>query len=147
MNFKQHFTGGVVGSIVAATGLITTNNFYGGLDDKTILYATTMVLVGSLAPDLDTDSIPARWAARIGVIASILFIYGEKPIIAAVIGLVYMLMKCGKHRGFSHKYLTLAIIAGIGIYLTNIIIIGFASGMLIHFILDKISPFKKYNWI
>jgi membrane-bound metal-dependent hydrolase YbcI (DUF457 family) len=97
------------------------------------------VFVGGLFPDLDTHSTPSKWAAKIGVTVSATLIYLNHPLEAAIIGLGFMLTKCGKHRGWTHSLLLPVAVLGLS-YHQNVLIygLGFSIGLLIHTLADDI---------
>lgn len=133
MNFKDHAL------IGAATGLVTGACFlvYSGSWPLAIMQALT-VFLGSLAPDLDTDSIPSRWTARIGFVVACIFMLENKYFPAAIIGSAFMLMKCGKHRGMTHKYYLPFILFGAAAFFSNFLFAAFGIGILVHLKADKI---------
>jgi len=60
------------------------------------------MFLGGLFPDLDIHSTPSKYAARAGAVSS-LFLLNSNPKLAAVIGILFMLTKVDKHRGWTHN--------------------------------------------
>jgi len=142
MNFSQHAKAGLISATIAGIGYYTFAN-----DLKTAVMSAALVFIGSVFPDLDTESIPSRWAARIGFIFSLLCIATNKLLPAAIIGALFFLIKSGKHRGFTHKYSLPALCITAWFFLGNVPCAAFGVGLLVHFGLDKISPFQWKNWL
>ncbi len=148
MMFKEHAIAGL------ATGLVVAGGAYYFLPDPRLGPVFGLIaFAGSLAPDIDTGSIPSRIFAWAGIALSILLLHQNSPEPAAYIGIVYMAFSADKHRGFSHKWIlpiTCFLIAGVGIYYPDIFplfkrlfwLIPFGLGIITHFIIDKIPPTK-----
>ena len=140
MNFPEHAKAGLMASALPISyAVIFGSNLFQSL------MAASLVFIGAIFPDLDTDSIPARWAARIGLAFSIICLSINKPYPAAILGSLFFLIKSGKHRGFIHKYWFVAACLASG-YIYNSLCYAFAFGLLVHFSLDKISVLKGENW-
>lgn len=144
MNFKEHGLAGL------ATGLLVgAGTFYiTKRADQSIVFAL-VTLAGSLAPDVDTGSIPSRIFAWIGIIASIFLMYKGlfKP--AAIIGVVYMAFSSDKHRGFTHKWILpfgCFIVGALSLKFPQLArylwLVPFGIGLACHYVVDKIPPYK-----
>lgn len=121
--FKEHSKAGIIASMPAM--LITAYLFR----NTEILFYIFMIAsigavawYGSLAPDLDTCSLISRWTARalIAYTALSLLKFNQPQLFqfagkyatlfsmmtAFYANAVFVLIKCSKHRGFTHKYIT-----------------------------------------
>ena len=135
---------------IGASGWVFASTFYFGSKFEVSLILSLAIYLGANFPDLDTASIPSMWAARFSIVASVYFIYAEKPLYAAIVGIIYAAPKVGKHRGWTHKYITLFVITAVVFYFWKrhlLIANAFCTGLLIHYYIDKISPFERKNWI
>ena len=114
MNFKQHFTGGLIvatGSVLAlqiignSESFIEVTSSWSKIDLNsfaTYINIFFIILFSSLAPDLDTASVPQRWFYRASLITLlILLIYKEIEIFIALALYVHMPL-LHKHRGWTH---------------------------------------------
>ena len=142
MNFAQHARGGLTASIV-----VTMTSFIYFRDFDRSLLRGLMIFTGSLFPDLDTDSKPSKWAARIGLVVSVVTLALNKPYIAGMIGTMFFFVKSGRHRGFIHKYHFPAICFILTWGTGNLFYAAFGLGLVVHFWLDGISPIRWRNWI
>ena len=143
--FQKHNYYAIAGNIVIFILLIAT-----GIKPGFSLIMALAVYLGANFPDLDTVSIPSMWAARFSILASIYFVFIEKPIYAVIVCMVFIAPKISKHRGWTHKYSTLVLIPVITYFsfeVYTLIAICFSTGLLIHYTTDKINPFKFKNWI
>jgi hypothetical protein len=137
LDFKNHAIAGLAtGSAVAGTSYYFSKN----IEISFMMGAVT--LAGSLIPDLDTGSIPSRIFAWIGIVLSLYLMYINQSKFAAIIGVAYMAFSAPKHRGLTHKWV-LPIACLIGAYISKQVWPGaFAAGLVTHFALDKIPPWK-----
>lgn len=142
MNFSSHAkAGGVLAAATFGVNYLFSNSY------KIAAMCAGLVFIGSIFPDLDTESIPSRWAARAGFIFSLACVFWFKtPLPAAIVGALFFLIKSGSHRGFTHKYYFPILSLIIGFSNGNFLYLAFASGLLCHFWLDRISPFDGKNW-
>lgn len=140
MNFSDHSRAGLITSAVTITGSL----FFGQHLEQAILLGA-FVYIGSIFPDLDTESIPSRWAARIGLVFFCIMAYLNKPWPAAIAGALFFLVKADKHRGFTHKYWFITAFIVYGLYYHQYLACAFAIGLLVHFRVDRISPFELKN--
>ncbi len=140
MNFKAHAKAGISVSLIsmALTGYFTQ-------DKELSIIVGLSTFIGSLFPDLDTESIVSRWTARLGFIAILASWYYNFPEIGLVIGAGFMLVKSGKHRGFTHNYLLPIVFLIIGIVFNQFWMIGFCAGLITHYSLDSINPIKQFR--
>jgi membrane-bound metal-dependent hydrolase YbcI (DUF457 family) len=101
--------------------------------------------LGGIFPDLDTQSIPSKWAARVGAIASAILVYKSQAPQAALIGIIFMLTKCGNHRGWTHSLALPLAISLAGWYLKlPLYALTFSAGLILHVSLDwAYSSIKK----
>ncbi len=147
MNHKAHLYMGSLTSIGTVWGV------YGNTGAIEISIASGIsCLLGSEFPDLDTDSIPSRYTAGAGLILSaILFYYGYFQY-AALIGMVFMLIKTPPHRGITHSYLLPLALVGVSEWVFSygriygFMVVYFGFGLIVHYAFDKMSPFKLKNW-
>jgi membrane-bound metal-dependent hydrolase YbcI (DUF457 family) len=154
MKFSSHAkTGAALGVGLSLTGLFT-NNF------EQSIFAGFLAFCGANFPDLDTDSIPSRWTARIGVVVSLVCFYLKTPWPVAWMGLMFFIAKSDKHRGFTHKYVLVAFCVAFVFYPTswplgllisfygiNWLFGAFGVGVASHLLLDDISPWETKNWV
>ena len=136
-------------ALLASAATLIIPSVMGAKFESSLIMALAVYL-GANFPDLDTASIPSMWAARFSILASGYFIFAEKPIYAAVIGIIYAAPKISKHRGWTHKYSTLFILtATVFVFWKKYLLIAdaFCVGLLIHYYVDKISLFERKNWI
>ena len=141
MNFPEHSRAGwIAGVVTLCAGVVLTSRF-----DKPLLWAI-IVYIGAVFPDLDTDSIPSRWAARLGFAFAVIMMFLKKPWPPAIAGALFFLIKSGKHRGFTHKWAIPISLIFAGFTWDQSLCFAFAGGLLIHFAVDKISPFAMKNW-
>ena len=141
MNFVDHSRIGAISSAVVATGSL----IYGYQLEQSAVIGI-VVYIGSLFPDLDTDSIPSRWAARLGLAFFCVMAYLNKPWPPAIAGALFFLLKADKHRGFTHKWwFPLGFIA-YAIYDVNYTAWAFGVGLIVHLKVDGIKFFEVKNW-
>lgn len=141
MNFSSHSRAGLtISAIIFCGALIVTSEF-----DRPLIWGLA-VYIGAIFPDLDTDSIPSRWTARAGFIFAVIMLVLKKPWPPAILGAGFFLIKSGKHRGFIHKWwFPIAFIAA-GCIWNQLLCFAFGAGLIVHFAVDKISPFSLENW-
>ena len=139
MNFPQHSKAGAYASgAVCVISLITNQTA------ESIFFNSLAVYLGSIFPDLDTESTPSKWAARLGFIFVVLCLVNKNPEPAAIAGGLFFLVKSDQHRGFLHKYWFIAAFVAVGYFLHYLAFL-FAMGLLVHFWVDKISPLERKN--
>jgi len=151
MNFPEHSRAGLKVSAVTIGGCLFFGDSIGaGLETwiqvKQSFVLGCFVYAGSVFPDLDTESIPSRWAARIGLVFFCIMAYLNKPWPAAIAGALFFLVKADKHRGFTHKYWFIAAFIAYGLIYDKFYACAFGIGLLVHFRVDRISPFELKNW-
>lgn len=143
--FKKHNYYAIAGSIAISIVI-----FAMGSKIETALALALALYLGANFPDLDTNSIPSMWAARVSILASIYFVLIEKPIYAVFVCMVFIAPKVSRHRGWTHKYGTLVLIPVI-VYFTfavyTLIAISFSVGLLIYCAIDRMNPFRFKNLI
>jgi len=142
MNYKNHAIAGLI-----AGSVVGTTMEYLDYESKIAMTVFVSVLIGSLAPDIDTASIPSRWAARISFVAILVSWRNNFHDVGFLVGAGFTLLKTGKHRGFTHKYSLPAILLVSIIWFDHIAIIGFLGGLIVHYALDSMNPFNLKNWI
>lgn len=146
MNFKAHAIAGSISGISMSlfayhcSDLIGYHSLYHNLE-KSIFFGL-ITLGASLAPDIDTGSFSSRIFAWIGIISSCILIYLNFPLASAIIGIVYMAFSSDKHRGFTHKW-ALPISSFIVFIIANVFwLLSFSIGLITHYIVDRIPPYK-----
>ena len=143
--FQKHNYYAIAGSLAITILLIAM-----GVKFEIALMLSLAGYLGANFPDLDTNSIPSMWAARFVILSSAYFIYIDKLIYAVIVGIIFAAPKISKHRGWTHKYSTLVLIPVI-VYFTfeiyTLIAIFFSAGLLVHYEIDRLNPFKFKNWI
>jgi membrane-bound metal-dependent hydrolase YbcI (DUF457 family) len=136
LNFKGHLRGSIIAGL-AVSSLAATQ----GLSVLVGSYA----FLGGLFPDLDIHSTPSKWAARFGVAGSLLLLLADNPYPAALIGLLFMLAKTDKHRGWTHSILLPPLLALAGYklgYFHESLAFGF--GCYVHLFSDS-KMIKKFS--
>jgi hypothetical protein len=142
MNFSEHARAGITASLaVSLAGFIYYN------DIAKVVPVGLAAFLGSVFPDLDTTSKPSVWAARMGLVFSLICLAINKPYPAALVGMLFFLVKSEPHRGFLHKYAFIALFFAYGAIQLNPVSLAFGAGLIVHFWLDKLSPLAWKNWI
>jgi hypothetical protein len=142
MDFKQHSRAGlIVSGIVLIAGLIVFKKI-----EQPLLWAV-LVYLGAIFSDLDTQSIPSILVSRIGFVLSCIMLMLNKPWPPAIAGAAFFLIKSGKHRGFIHKWWLPSAFMASGLIWSQPACLAFGVGLIIHLMVDKISPLKWANWV
>lgn len=144
MNFREHsIAGTITGLIVGGTAYYITKNPEIGTAFAVI------TLAGSLLSDVDCGSIPSRIFAWVGIVLSVFLMYKGHNRYAGIVGLFYMSLSAGKHRGFTHKWIVPIMCLAIGVagfyypqFARYILFIPLGIGISVHLCLDKIPPYK-----
>ena len=156
MNFKQHRNYGVAVAASVSVGYFFTQP----IDQPLFLYCVAMffvILAGSFAPDLDTESIPSKWFTRglwfgwsiillLNISGIPKFEYELQLKTVAVLTVVFIIVKAFKHRGPTHALILVPVLLIVGYYSENYLISAFSIGLATHYYCDSISPFKLRNW-
>lgn len=143
--FRKHNYYAIAGSVMITISLIVM-----GIKSEFSIILALSAYLGANFPDLDTTSTPSIWAARLSILASIYFVFIEKPIYAVIVCMVFIAPKISKHRGWTHKYSTLVLTPVIVHYtfeVYTLIAISFSTGLLIHYAIDRLNPFNPKNII
>lgn len=144
MNHKAHMIAGA--SVGSAIGLFLFNYE----NQNQALIGGISCFLGSEFPDLDTGSIPSRIAARVGALSAIALIYFNLSFYAALIGVVYMVVKAQPHRGLTHSYalpVICFILASFVFPQYAIMLSCFGIGLIVHNIIDRRNPISPMSWI
>jgi hypothetical protein len=144
MNFKAHATAGLT-----TAGFTSLAVFALTQDNGVSLTCAGIVFLMSLFPDLDTASKPSRYFAIIALTTSLILMYYQQYYYVSLIGMSFLCLKVGKHRGWTHKYsLPLGFLITSYIFPNfDLIWISFAVGLCVHYACDSMSPLKLKNWI
>ena len=163
MKFKNH----LIGSAISAVGLIgLAYAMEAELSTKEMVLTASAVIVGGNFPDFDLASIPSRMYAIVLALTLPVFYYLDMPWHWVVMVIPFVAAKTSKHRGISHSYLLVLIllsssqtISFASPFLPNswlwvkdfivkfsLQIDALAVGLVTHYVLDKMSPFKRKNW-
>ena len=138
--FKTHNKWGIASALLYGVGsYVYTGNL------KLSAISMVAILFGSLAPDVDTGSIPSRIFAWMGIALAAFFIVADKDRWAAIVGIIYMSFSSLKHRGLTHSMLLIVacVVAGMAasfgkIHPNYFYLAPFGFGLFIHsFIVDK----------
>ena len=142
MNFKEHITAAAITSVPATMVISNTQ------DIKENSVIAMFVLIGGIFPDIDTHSHPSKIFAMAGFILATLLLYLGDSVYSALIGIAFMICKTGKHRGWTHKYSlpVLLMIASFWIPYFEIIQ-AFAVGLVVHYLIDRMSIWRFKNWV
>lgn len=150
MNFKEHAT---AGAVVSVPVFFASHYFFQDLNLSVTLALS--VFGGSLSPDLDTDSTPSK------IVGKILFTYLLIALLEDYTGLKHWLLniripawlaviflgfKLDAHRGFTHKYTFPLFFTGVMLYTQYLWFGAFALGIVVHYIVDKIYPWRLRSW-
>ncbi len=100
MNYKNHLIFGISTSI--ATPAIMNQIGY-NLNPSDIALIIPTVIAGSLFPDCDTQSIPSRIYAILGLITSVFFFIAGMNNFIIPLWLPFIFAKMSKHRGWTHS--------------------------------------------
>lgn len=141
MNFPQHLKAGMIGGALTSIAFSTLTH-----EPEKLVSIFCLTVLGSLAPDLDTQSKPSKFAAIALTIAGVIALYRKElyPIIYFLIG--FSFIKCFNHRSWTHVYLVPLSLFIIG-YKTNVIyFIPIGIGVMVHYLIDKLWPWKLSNW-
>lgn len=168
MNFKQHRNYGITIALLASGGFCLFSILEDLHEGQGILITWNLllycfflfvtVLAGSFAPDLDTDSIPSKIAARVLVLFWVVVLFSGliseytpfeyelqwTPI--AVFTLIFLIAKSDKHRGITHALAWVPVLLFCGLYSGNHLIAAFAIGLAAHYYCDSINPLRLKNW-
>jgi membrane-bound metal-dependent hydrolase YbcI (DUF457 family) len=142
MNFTSHAKAGFWTALIAAVTSFLIKN-----DLRFSLLAGALCWVGAVLPDLDTDSIPSRWAARLGLAFTCLCIYTGSLFPATIAGLLFFAVKSTVHRGITHSYFLPLLCIALGIWHGNFLYGSFGIGLLCHLVVDQLSPLDSRNWL
>ena len=170
MNFKEHKNYGLAVAFISGIayyGYFAANYYR---ITNTMLFSEKLfglslaifglVIIGSLASDLDIHSTPSKWAARfLSVYLGAILLFDQikenfnlepephwRP--ALVLAFIFTLCKSDKHRGITHAILWIPVLTGLGIYTGNHGLVAFAIGLFTHIvIIDRISVFNWKNWV
>lgn len=139
MNFREHAIAGLI------TGsAVTGASYYFSRNIPFSLLMGAVTVAGSIAPDVDTGSIPSRIFAWIGIALAAVFMYFGKNKNAAATGIIYMAFSSDRHRGATHSWVLIMVCAGLGyagfrqwmpIYF--ILMSAFSVGLITHKIIDS----------
>ncbi|MBU2647526.1 metal-dependent hydrolase [bacterium] len=144
MNFPSHLKAGLIAS---AAVTISARTITGTDKLESLAMIFLLCLVGSLAPDLDTKSVPHKIAALFGFMFCIASIYTGHPYPAPYFATGFLFISSMDHRGYTHVYLWPLILIGAGLYGMNLYLISFGVGLLTHYALDRMNPLKLNNWL
>lgn len=142
MNFPEHLKAGFAGSIAVTCCAVGFTQ-----EPLELLAVFGVTLAGSLAPDLDTQSTPSMAAAAIAFAIGIGGFVFREPYVPLAITTFFCFIKIFSHRTWVHTYTVVAIILFLGIEYNEPITVPFCIGYIIHFVVDKIWPWRVSNWI
>lgn len=148
MNFKGHFIGSCVAGIslpLVAKALDSDGSF---VDQDAVVVALSVVLGGN-SPDVDTHSTPSRVYSLLSMLAMIYFGMTGQWILIAFIITPFLLAKASRHRGWTHSYVFPALLLGLAHLFPSYyhMIASFAAGLVVHYVLDSIYPWRRRSWI
>jgi len=169
MNFQQHKDYGIGAAVVTSAlyYVYMTSSYYfqsGAFAFSIDLFwyciaMLLLVFVGSLVPDLDTKSTPSRIVSTFLAIYWGLILFSKEIndyldlnytihwVPAGVLSFIFLICSASKHRGITHALLWVPAVAGLGIYTSDHLLVGFAIGLGTHYYCDSISPLKLKNWV
>lgn len=142
MNFPAHAKAGCWTALTAAVTSFLVRN-----DLRFSALAGALCFIGAVLPDLDTESIPSRWAARFGVAVSCFCIYTGKLLPAVIVGLLFFAVKSTAHRSWTHSYFLPCLCIALGVWHGNFLYVAFGIGLICHYVVDSLSPLDSRNWV
>jgi membrane-bound metal-dependent hydrolase YbcI (DUF457 family) len=160
MNYPYHLAAGAIAGLSAP---IIMKEIGISIPEQQQLAIFPAILLGSIFPDIDTESIPSKIYAAFSLFCLIIFAIKNKPWHGVILMIPYLAAKISRHRGFTHSFklvisliliplvvTLLAIIFPSIDWLANLLldyyitICCFAAGIVIHKILDM-KIFKRFG--
>lgn len=144
--YKAHLGVGLVAGCLCLAGAVHFG--YLGREPLPLALLLGFFALGSLFPDVDTDSIGKRLFYGILLVADLVLLYQRRYEWAAWAGLAAMLPGVAHHRGWTHTWLA-ALIAPLPILFLPVLVsdaswrdflplyLAFAGGYLSHLALDS----------
>ncbi|MCP4757426.1 MAG: hypothetical protein GY866_41730 [Proteobacteria bacterium] len=154
MNFKSHvIASAMVGAFFPLVGIHVLKT---PIPAEELAYIVPACMFGGTFPDLDTESIPSRWYARIGLVASLICLILDKPWYAAFVCIPFLAVKAHKHRGWTHSYAVPALLTALPLVVPfvpilaryvpseyRLTIVAYAVGIVSHLATDGRYPMKR----
>lgn len=160
MNYPYHLA---AGAIVGLSAPIIMNEIGISIPEQQQLFVFPAIVLGSIFPDIDTESIPSKIYATFALVCLTVFAIKHRPWHGVILMIPYLAAKISRHRGWTHSLkfifslilipliVTLLAIAfpSIG-WLANLLldyyitICCFAAGNVVHKILDM-KLFKGFG--
>jgi membrane-bound metal-dependent hydrolase YbcI (DUF457 family) len=152
MNYPYHLA---AGTIVGLTAPLILKEVGISVPDQQQLLIFPAILLGSIFPDIDTESIPSKIYAAFSLVCLAIFAIRHRPWHGVILMGPYLAAKISRHRGWTHSFklvfsliliplvviLLAIIVPSIG-WLANLLldyyitICCFAAGIIVHKILD-----------
>lgn len=156
MNYKVHMKYGSIASVcVASTYVLLKSDFGSSLTDIILQDAAIIFvfcLIGSLIPDLDTNSKPSKIVAFLGFCFGIWALLNREPYPALIFLTTFSFIKTFNHRTFTHIWTLPLVMIIIGLYFNHWVLFPFSFGLIIHYVVDcfgpkTMNPMKLSNWV
>ena len=151
MNFKGHLNIGLVASVAVGAGWIAVNaNLLNRVPQtEEIMLVSGVTVLGSLAPDLDHQSVPSMITSFILSVFCMFSLYHQDPYPALILATGFIFIKSFSHRGWVHSYSLVTVIALLGTAYPGLyLLFPFALGMIVHLKFgDRLAFFRRSNWI
>lgn len=144
MNFRSHLTGGASVSTVITIGYSFLQKFPIDQDDLALMFGAC--LVGSLAPDLDTQSKSSRYVSMFLFLFGVWSLIHQDPYPVVVLLVGFAFIKSMSHRTWCHVYSLPVILTGIALTFDIWWLIPFSIGLVCHYAIDNMNPLKLNNW-
>jgi len=144
MNFKGHLRAGLVASALSTVVYSLSAN--DSTPDAGAMVFTA-VLVGSLVPDLDTNSIPSKITALLGSIFCLWSLITKEPYPALIFATGFLFIKSFNHRTWTHLWSLPTILIAVAVKYNIPLLIPFSVGIMTHYVIDCYGPKKMYPWM
>jgi hypothetical protein len=141
MNYKGHLRAGFFGAIAVSVSYSMIDN-----EPSRIGFMGGATLIGALAPDLDTDSIPSKITSFIGFAACLISIILKEPYPMLYFSAAFFFVKSFSHRTYTHLYSLPLVMVVLSYYYQSFYFAAFGFGLCVHYFCDSLSVFKPSNW-
>jgi uncharacterized metal-binding protein len=144
MNFRSHLTGGALASTVLTVGYSFLQKPPINQDDLALMFGAC--LIGSLAPDLDTQSKPSKFLSIVLTVFGIWSIVNREPYPALFCLTGFAFIKSFNHRTWCHVYSLPLVLTLVSVQFNLWWLIPFSVGLVVHYACDKLNPLQFNNW-
>ena len=144
MLFKQHLAFGALVSTAITVGYSLIQKPPINQDDLALMLGAC--LIGSLAPDLDTNSKSTKIAALALTIFGIWSLVNREPYPGLILLVGFSFIKTFNHRTFTHIYTLPVVLIFVAIKFDVWWLIPFSVGLITHYFCDCVGPNKIFPW-